>query len=296
MPDDAKAEAPAPDLLQPDLLLEVEHLIGVLQHRHGADVRAQVDRLLAGIDAIHRAGLTHLVDVVRGMGGDAFINRLIADPAIRMLLMSYDLVPVDRRLMAEEAIDAARGHLHTHGVDIEILDVVGGVVYVRLHGLGAGGVAEDAVVRDVEKALREGFVGFQELVARERSKSGPASISIGSLRRAHRPVYRDALDATHLADGQMRAVELQGASVLVARVGSDYYAVANRCGDSPLPLEFSALTQAELTCSWHGCRYDVRTGVRLDMGGERLRVFPVSVDAGRVRIAIDVEAVPGATR
>ena len=81
-------------------------------------------------------GLSHLMDVIRGMGGDAFVNRLIGDPAIRMLLMSYDLVPVDRRLMAEEALDMVRGHLHSHGVDVEILEVVGGVVYVRIHGLG----------------------------------------------------------------------------------------------------------------------------------------------------------------
>ncbi|MBA3297228.1 MAG: Rieske 2Fe-2S domain-containing protein [Acidobacteria bacterium] len=277
----------------PDLLVETERLIGELETLHGAEVRDKTSHLLEGIDAIHRAGLTHLIDVVRGMGGDAFINRLIADPAIRMLLMSYDLVPVDRRLMAEEAMDAVRGHLHTHGVDIEILEVVGGVVYVRLHGLGVGAITQDAVVRDIEEALREGFVGFQELVTRERAQSGSPAIPIGSLRRANRPVYRDAVDAIALADGEMKAVEMDGTSILVAHVGTDYYAVANRCGDSPLPLEYSALSGAELTCSWHGCRYDVRTGARLDVGGERIRVFPVRVDEGRVRIAIGVEALAG---
>lgn len=281
---------------EPDLLLEVERLIDALTTRHGTDVRDETTRLLEGIDAVHRAGLTHLVDVVRGMGGDAFINRLVADPAIRMLLMSYDLLPVDRRLMAEEAMDGVRGHLHAHGVDVEILEVVGGVVYVRLHGLSAGGIAEEAVLRDIEAALRESFVGFQELVARERGGGGGIAIPIGSLRRAHRPVYRDAMDAAALADGSVRAVELDGTSVLVARVDAEYYAVANRCADSPLPLEFSALRDSELTCSWHGCRYDVRTGARLDLAGNRLRVFPVRVEDGRVRIAMDVEAVPGAPR
>ena len=277
----------------PDVLVEVERLIGELQAHHGAEVRDKTSQLLEGIDAIHRAGLTHLIDVVRGMGGDAFINRLIADPAIRMLLMSYDLVAIDRRLMAEEAMDAVRGHLHGHGVDIEILDVVGGVVYVRLHGLAAGAITLEAVVRDVEEALREGFVGFQELVTKERSQAGAATISMGSLRRANRPVYRDALDATDLADGEMRAVDMNGTSILIVHMGAEYYAVANHCGDSPLPLEFSALKGAELTCSWHGCRYDVRTGARLDVGGERIRVYPVKVDEGRVRIAVDVEAMPG---
>ena len=68
------------------------------------------------------------------MAGDAFINRLAADPAIRLLLMSYDLLAVDRRLLAEEALDTVRGHLHDHGIDVELSEVVGGAVYVKLHG------------------------------------------------------------------------------------------------------------------------------------------------------------------
>lgn len=299
MPDDAKAGEPAPDLvepdlLEPDLLREIEQLIDALQRRHGAAVREQVEQLLADIDAIHRAGLTHLLEAIRGMGGDAFINRLIADPAIRILLMSYDLVPVDRRLMAEEALDTVRGHLHAHGVDVEILNVVGGVVYTRLHGVAAADLAEAAVVLDLEEALRAGFVGFQELVTRERQASVKA-MPIGLLRRPHRPVYRDVFASDLLIDGGLKGIDLDGHPVLVARSGNDYYAVTNRCGESPLPLEFSELTGTELRCSWHGCRYDVRTGARLDGGGDRLRVFPVSVEDGRVRLAVDVEAVPEKT-
>ena len=270
-----------------DVLVEVEERIADLQRNHGARVGEQVTQLLQDIDAIHRAGLTHLMQAIRGMAGDAFVNKLVADPAIRMLLMSYDLVAVDRRLMAEEALDTVRGHLHANGVDVEILEVVGGVVYVRLHGVDAGRIAEDAVIRDLEDALRGGFIGFQELVTRERQLQPPA-IPIG-LRRANRPVYRDVAVVEALANGEMQAVDVDGRPVLLVRTGDEWLAIANRCGDSPLPLQFSRLEGTTLHCSWHGCRYDVRTGVRLDGPGERLHVFPVSVQDGRVRIAIDVE-------
>jgi 3-phenylpropionate/trans-cinnamate dioxygenase ferredoxin subunit len=278
----------------PDLLAEIEQLIAELQTGHGVDVGEKTTRMLQDIDAVHRAGLSHLMDAIRSMGGDAFINRLIADPAIRVLLMSYDLIPVDRRLMAEEALDMVRGHLHFHGVDVEILEVVGGVVYVRIHGLAATELQEDAVVHDLEEALKARFIGFQELVNRERT-SEPKPIPIGGIRRPHRPVYKDALDVEELAAGCIRAVDIDGTSILIARVGDDHYAILNRCGDSPLPLEYSSLEGAQLTCSWHGCRYDVRTGARLDADAGRVRVFPVRVEAGSVRIAVDVEAVPGST-
>ena len=169
--------------------------------------------------------------------------------------------------------------------------MVGGVVYVRIHGLPATTLDNAGVVHDLEEALRAGFIGFQELVTKER-RNEPKPIPIGGIRRPHRPVYRDLLDAGTLADGEMQAMDIDGTSMLIVRVGSDYYAVINRCGESPLPLEYSVLSGAELTCSWHGCRYDVRTGSRLDGVEGRLRVFPVRVEDGKVRIAFDVEPMP----
>jgi nitrite reductase/ring-hydroxylating ferredoxin subunit/Fe-S cluster biogenesis protein NfuA len=280
---------PAGEAAVPDLLVEIEELIAELQGGHGPRVGEQVSRLLQDIDAVHRAGLTHLMQAIRGMGGDAFVNKLVADPAIRMLLMAYDLVAVDRRLQAEEALDDVRGHLHAHGIDVEILEVVGGVVYVRLHGLEAARMSEEAVRRDIEEALHAGFIGFQELVARERQATTPGAAMPVSLRRAHKPVYRDVLDAEAVRPGEMRAIEVEGRAVLLVRLGDEWLAVANRCGGSPLPLEFSRLDGTTLHCSWHGCQYDVRLGTRLDGPGDRLAVFPVKVEHGSVRIAIDVE-------
>jgi nitrite reductase/ring-hydroxylating ferredoxin subunit len=274
---------------QRDILEEVQQLIAELQSHPDAAVGARLTDLLQGIDTIHRTALTHLVTAIQAMAGEAFINRLTADPAIRLLLMSYDLIAVDRRLHAEEALDTVRGHLHDHGVDVELAEVVGGAVYVKLHGLERGGVAAAAVRHDLEEALKLGLVGFQELVVGNRATARPPELlQVGGLRRAQRPVYRRVGPASEVASGTVRAVNLEGLAVLVANVAGDFYAVANQCGDSPLPLQFSTLEGAELRCSWHGCRYDVRTGQRVD-GPERLAVFPVAVENGDIRVAVGVE-------
>ena len=86
----------------------------------------------------------------------------------------------------------------------------------------------------------------------------------------------------------MRAATVNGVSVLVARVGGEIYAVRNQCGDSPLPLELGTLEGAEVLCPWHGCRYDIRSGRRLDDDG-RVQVLPVTTEDGRIRVALDVE-------
>lgn len=276
-----------------DVLALVDRLITSLEAHPDAAVRDQVAQLLVGIDAVHRAGLTHLMDAIRGMGGDAFVNRLAADPGIRLLLMSYDLLAVDRRLQTEEALDALRGHLHARGIDIELTDVVGGVIYVKLHGLEASGIPEDAVRHDLEEAIRAGLRGFQELVIGDRNgPAAPALVNI-SRRRANRPVYRRAAAAHEIPPGAMKAVLIDDLAILIVNLGEgEYCALANHCGESPLPLEYSALSGSELVCSWHGCRYDVRTGARLDGVPERLRVFPVAVaEGGDVRIAVATEPV-----
>lgn len=278
----------------PDLLDEAQRLIGALDSHPDPAVRTDVTRLLQSIDAIHRTALTRLVDAIRGMAGDAFVNRLASDPAIRLLLMSYGLLAVDRRLLAEEALDAVRGHLHAHGVDVELTDVVGGAVHVRVHGLPRAGVPADGVRRDLEEALRAGLAGFQELVIGDRATGVPL-LQVGRLKRARPPVYRTVCGVREVAPGRLMAVQVDGEPVLVASVEGALYAVANRCGTAPLPLQFGTLRGAELTCSWHGCRYDVRTGHRVDREGPPLTVFPVAVERDEVRIAVGTAPAGRAT-
>lgn len=272
-----------------DLLDEVQQLIAALEAHSDREVGAQVTSLLQSIDTIHRTALTRLVGAIQAMAGEAFLNRLAADPAIRLLLTSYDLLAVDRRLLAEEALDTVRAHLHAHGVDVELADVVGGAVYVRLHGLAGGTLTVEAARHDLEEALRAGLVGFQEMVLGDRPNPGSALMQIGGLRQAHRPVFRHACAAAEVPSGTLKAVEIDGQAVLVASVDGSFHAVADRCGDSPLPLRFGTLQGAELRCSWHGCRYDVRTGHRVDGGPERLAVLPVAVENDEIRVAVDVE-------
>lgn len=277
-----------------DILDEVSRVIASLSSHSDPEVREKLEVLLAGIDAVHRVALTHLFNAIKSMGGDAFINRLTTDPAIRILLMSYDLLAVDRRLTTEEALDEVRGHLHAHGIDVELLDVAGSEVFVRIHGLDGSPLTEEAVRRDIESALKEGLIGFQILVIGERQQQKPNNlIQLGGLRRAQRPVYRTVLSVEDLQPGDMKSVDVDGDSILIANIeDGGLFAVANHCGESPLPLEYSALAGAILVCSWHGCRYDLRTGTRVDEhGGDKLRVYPVRVSAGDIQLAVSVEPI-----
>jgi nitrite reductase/ring-hydroxylating ferredoxin subunit len=50
------------------------------------------------------------------------------------------------------------------------------------------------------------------------------------------------------------------------------------------------LEDSTLTCPWHGCRYDARTGKRQDNEGT-LPVMPVAMQDGQIKVAMGVDEV-----
>jgi nitrite reductase/ring-hydroxylating ferredoxin subunit len=278
-----------------DVLDEVQDAIDRLRAHPDPEVRTRTDALLAGIDAVHRTALTHLVAALQSMGGESLMSRLVADPAIRLLLMSYDLIAVDRRLMAEEALDAVRGHLHGYGVDVELVDVLGGVVYVQFHADEAATYDEAAVRRDVEAALQAGLTGFQQLevgARRPTTSGGQVFVSLDDLRRRSRTVPEFAVADVRVGDRQLVGMTVGDEPVLLTRVDGALLAVRNRCGDSPLPLHFGTIDDVVLTCSWHGCRYDLRTGERLDQRAPGLPVHQARDEGTGVRVVLTGLAGP----
>ena len=296
--DPAAADQATADAGPADLFAETERLIATLTSHHDPAVGQATSALLDNIDAVHRTALGRLMGAIQSMAGDAFVNRLTADHAIRLLFMSYDLLAVDRRTLAEEALDTVRGHLHAHGIDVELLDVLGGVVSVRLHGAPAAGEpAHAGVVHDIEQALQAALLGFQELEVGDgttaRVPAPSTFLPLSALKRAFKPVYVQLCAADDVPPGGTHVAVVSNVSVLVARVEQEYYAVRNVCGISPLPLTYSTLEGAELRCSWHGCRYDIRTGHRLDYADalpeERLVVIPVRVRESLVEVVVGTE-------
>lgn len=289
----ARPEAPA----AADVLADADRLIAWLTAHQDPAVRAAVSTLLEHIDLVHRTALERLMASIRAMAGDAFVNRIVSDPAVRLLFMSYDLLAIDRRLQTEEALDLVRSHLHAHGVGVELVDVMGGVVTVAIRTTGIAaqaGTSPDAIVADITRALETGLIGFQELVIDEGKRREAAASTFfpaSALRKARRPVYETACD-DDLEPGSTRSVQVNGVSVLIVSAGGEFHAIENACAGTPLPLEFSKVDGNTLRCSWHGCLYDVVTGRRLDAGQRdagRLAVYPARRNGGVIEVNVGAE-------
>ncbi|WP_219415764.1 NifU family protein [Pseudonocardia nigra] len=150
----------------PDLAALLDRLEELLGHLQGMDedVRAPVFELLDGIDAVHRLALDRLA---AALGPDELERLRVADPAIAWLLDAYS-AGVDERQAADRALDAVRPYVEGHGGTVELMDVSGGVVRLRLAGACAGCTASaQTLQRGVHEALQDGFPGFLRMEVEE---------------------------------------------------------------------------------------------------------------------------------
>lgn len=86
-----------------------------------------------------------------------------------------------------------------------------------------------------------------------------------------------------LPAGQLKSVEVNGTSVVLARVGDQVYAFEATCTHQGGPLGEGKLSGTRLTCPWHGWMFDVRTGECLmPPRGGRAATYPVRVEDGAV--------------
>jgi nitrite reductase/ring-hydroxylating ferredoxin subunit len=74
---------------------------------------------------------------------------------------------------------------------------------------------------------------------------------------------------------------------VISRIGSDVFAVQNQCDGSVLPIDKGTVEDHFLTCPWHGCKYDLKTGKAVNRGDKKLETFAVEIeDDGLLKVEI----------
>lgn len=125
-------------------------------------IREAAVELFEGLRWLHAEGLARLVDLL-ARDSDLF-REALDDPHVANLLLLHDLVVVDERDRAAEALESVRPFLRGHGGEVELVAVEEGVVKVRLLGACDGCPSSSATLRQgIERALVEGLPGFRAL-------------------------------------------------------------------------------------------------------------------------------------
>jgi Fe-S cluster biogenesis protein NfuA len=122
-----------------DLKARLERLDGLLQEMgHLADpsVQARIREIVQTILELHAAGLERLLGHVSraGAAGNRVLEACKQDEVVSNLLVLHDLHPQPLDERVRQALDDVRPYLRTHGGSVELLDIDGTSVRLKLDG------------------------------------------------------------------------------------------------------------------------------------------------------------------
>jgi Fe-S cluster biogenesis protein NfuA/nitrite reductase/ring-hydroxylating ferredoxin subunit len=256
---------------------------------------AHVESLLGSIE--DDAAATEAVAAVVELYGEALARLLegadpVADELVSHLLVLHDLhpVPVEERVLG--ALDEVRPYLRSHGGDVELLGVDGGVARLRLDGTCNGCPSssstmrlaiEEAVLRaapEVTEVSAEGVAAPSSGLLQVGSLSRPAAVANGS--------WSIVGAIPQLAGGATSVRTVAGEPLLFARVDGAAYAYRGPCPACGAALDGAELDDAELACPGCGRRYDLRRAGRcLDAPSLSIRPVPLlESEAGLLSVAV----------
>ena len=65
---------------------------------------------------------------------------------------------------------------------------------------------------------------------------------------------------SEVQDGKLMHITAGGKEIVVTKLDGNYYAMDNVCSHAGANLHEGELNNSELTCPWHGARWDIKTG------------------------------------
>jgi Fe-S cluster biogenesis protein NfuA/nitrite reductase/ring-hydroxylating ferredoxin subunit len=238
-------------------------------------VEAQLERV-DGLAEPARATALDAVQSIVELYGEG-LRRMLAgareeDDLVSHLLLVHDLHPVSLEQRVEQALDGVRPYLRSHGGDVELLGLEGGVARLRLEGSCNGcGSSRTTMKLAIEDALAKAAPELEGVDAEGVVEEQPSLLQIGGAKRQQAPTW-EALDA-----------ERQG--LVTLQLGEETYAYRDRCPDCGGHV---ARMGDELRCAGCGHRFDVRRAGRcLDDDRLMLEAVPLLVGGdGSVKVAV----------
>ena len=90
-----------------------------------------------------------------------------------------------------------------------------------------------------------------------------------------------------VAPGQARLVVIKGKEIALFNVNGAFFALDNLCTHEEGPLAEGEVEGHEVTCPWHGAKFDIRTGeVLCDPAYEAVRRYNVRVTGPDIEVEI----------
>jgi Fe-S cluster biogenesis protein NfuA/nitrite reductase/ring-hydroxylating ferredoxin subunit len=256
----------------------------------GTAARERAEQLVREVTDLYGAALMRMMDLAM-TAEPGLADRFAADDLIASLLLVHGLHPYDVERRVAQALDSVRPYLGSHGGDVSLLGVTGGVVRLQFQGscksCPSSSVTLELAVEDAVRAAAPEITSIEVVAAETVSASGviPAE---SLMRRVHTNghQWQAAPELAELSDGELGGFRVGGVTALACRIGGDIYAYRDRCPSCLSTLAGARLRGAVLQCPSCGAGFDaVHAGAGVG-GDSHLEPLPVLVRGGVLSMAV----------
>ncbi len=290
-----------------ELLDRVQELSAAVEELSDVRARELAQELVGAVIAMYGDGLRRIIEAIERSraAGATILDELSEDGAVASLLLIHDLYPVGLEDRVLEALETVRPYMESHGGNVELVEIEEGVARLALQGSCNGCAASRATLElAIKQALEEhapDLVGLEVEGVAEPATRGVelpvVSSGMTELPMIHsenllpspeaKPARWVALaHAEGLQHGEFRALDVEGATLLLANIDGTLLAYRDRCASCGGQLHDGELGGHMLRCPTCEVEFDLPRAGRA-AGGEPLQLTPVPLLAGdAIRVAV----------
>ena len=270
----------------------IETLLGEIETLADPNARSKAAEMAQVLLELYGEGLARMMEVVaRGEECERTFKVFAEDELISHLLLLHGLHPLDVETRVVQALEEVRPYLQSHGGNVELLGIEGGVARVRLQGSCDGCPSSTVTLKlAIEEAVLKAAPDLEgieaEGVTEPPPKPATTFVAGPTLRRKEKKQSEeDGASWTvvgglpQLSGGGMLLQEVSGETVLFVKLEDDFYAYRHLCPGCGESLQGGSLKEAELSCPGCERRYDARRAGRcLDDPQLHLEPIPLLVN------------------
>jgi Fe-S cluster biogenesis protein NfuA/nitrite reductase/ring-hydroxylating ferredoxin subunit len=274
----------------------METLLEEIESLKDPNARSKAAEVVQVLLELYGEGLARVMEVVgRGQEGERIFEALAEDELVAHLLLLHGLHPLDVETRVVRALEEVRPYMQSHGGNVELLGIEGGVARVRMEGSCDGCPSSTVTLKlAIEEAVLKAAPDLEKIEAEGVAEPPPKPVTTfvagPTLRKKEkkRPEedgasWRVVGGLPQLSGGGTLLKEISDEPVLFVKLGDDFYAYRHLCPGCGESMEEGNLNGAELACSGCSHRYDVRQAGRcLDAPQLHLEPIPLLVSEGSI--------------
>jgi nitrite reductase/ring-hydroxylating ferredoxin subunit/Fe-S cluster biogenesis protein NfuA len=249
--------------------------------------------LKASLEALHKEALTRLIRALKDdPAAGAKLRAALQDRVVYGVLLYHGLIKEPLTSRVETALAEVRPLLKGHGGDVELVAVKPpDTVEIRLlgscHGCPASG---QTLTEGIEVAIRQHcpeIIHINQVSRGASEANGQQLYFISPFATNASQGWIAACALNDIPQGSVVERKIQDRSVLLYRDGNEVSCVENACAHLGMPLEMGEIQDGIITCSYHGFRYELATGICLTVPEVQLKVHAVRVKGSQVEVRLE---------